>query len=143
MPKRRFTTVLLVLAALIAGALTQRVSTGATSTPPTSNARARLEAARKVYQGILARQQLESNPQPVDFENLCMWSRRWMDAQRDISDEKDNQLDAIGAHLGRVKELERAAGEWLKVNAVPESEVAALEYHRLQAEYWLVQAKAR
>lgn len=143
MLKDRLTIGVVVLAAVAAAALGQPVSTGAASTAPTSNARARFEAARKVYEGILARHQLESKPQPADFENLCLWSRRWMDAQREMSDEKANQLEAIAAHLGRVKELERRANEWAKANAIPESEAAALEYHRLLAEHWLVQAQAR
>jgi hypothetical protein len=143
MRTRKFAFALLIAAALVIGAISQRTSTGSTSQPVQSNAKARLDAARKVYQGIMERHQIEPNRQPLDFENLCLWSRRWMDAQRDISDEKSNQLEAIDAHLIRVRDLEKIARAWVQVNAITSFECSAVEFHRLEAEHWLAQTRAR
>jgi hypothetical protein len=143
MRTRKFAFAVLVAAALVIGAISQRTSTGSTSQPVLSNAKARLEAARKVYQGIMERHQIEPSRQPLDFENLCLWSRRWMDAQRDISDEKSNQLEAIDAHLNRVRDLEKIARQWVQVNAITTFECSAVEFHRLEAEHWLAQTRAR
>jgi hypothetical protein len=55
-----------------------------------TNARARVEAARNVYQSILEAHRQFPNSEPFDPEKRYRWSRRWMEAQRDVSAKKDN-----------------------------------------------------
>jgi hypothetical protein len=53
------------------------------------NAKARLEAATKVYEDLWKRAEADPARYPLDFDNLCTWSARWMEAQRDAADDTD------------------------------------------------------
>jgi hypothetical protein len=96
------------------------------------NARARREAAEKVYMGLLARWKLDPNF-PAPFERLHRWSSRWMEAQAEPGTKKD-RLAAARAHLARMRELEKEAQELLKKRLIAPYEVSEAEFYRLDAE---------
>jgi hypothetical protein len=104
-----------------------------------ANARARVEAARMVYQSILALHQENPNVEPFDAEKRYRWSRRWMEAQRDVSAKKENQVAAIKGHLLRMKTLEKVVKSMTK-ETMALYEAKAVEFYRLEAEKWLRQA---
>ncbi len=70
-----------------------------------------------------------------DVEVLYRWSRRWMDGELVASKTKEDRIAAAAAHLTRMKHLERAAAELVKLGAdFPASSEAAAAYYRLEAE---------
>ncbi len=70
-----------------------------------------------------------------DVEVLYRWSRRWMDGELAASKTKEDRVAATAAHLNRMKHLERAAAELVKLGAdFPASSEAAATYYGLEAE---------
>lgn len=106
------------------------------------NAQARLEAARKVYNGILDRGQFDPR-NPVALEALNIWSRRWMEAQRDLSDKKEDRVASVADHLERMKKLQASVTDWVKAGRATTSDAAAVDFYCLEAEQWLAQAKGK
>ena len=106
------------------------------------NAKERLEAARKVYEGIFQRARIDPNA-ALDPDKLALWSRRWMEAERELGDTKEQKIAAVQGHLDRMKKLEGTVKQMLQARLVSPIEVAAQEYYRLEAEQWLAQAKGQ
>ncbi len=115
-----------------------------------ANANARMEAARKVYEGTIRRWKTEL---PVAgkgggakvpefgmglFEHLHRWSLRWMEAEQEASDKKADKIAAAESHLKRMTEHEKA---WKGNSNLSGVERAALEFYRLEAEKLLKKAK--
>jgi hypothetical protein len=131
-----------VLGLCVAGGLTSLARADAKE--DVANAKARVEAARKVYQGMLERQ--KQVPGAFDAEKLYRWSRRWMEAQQDVSATKKNQVAAIEAHLDRMKRVEKTVKDLIKAGATSDLapfEAKAAEFYRLEAEKWLRKAKGK
>jgi hypothetical protein len=113
-----------------------------------ANARARLEAARKVYQGHQARQKVEV-PTPglkmppvlglPFFERLHHWSLRWMDAERELAEKQAGRVAAVAAHLDRMRGLEKEAKK--AVFGLAPYEATAVTFYRLEAEKLLLREK--
>jgi hypothetical protein len=110
-----------------------------------ANAKARMEAARKVYKGILARARIDPGA-PLSsavFAGLNRWSLRWMEAQRDLSRKKKEQFTAVEAHVKRMRELEKMGERMGKKGLLSASEVSAVTFYRLDAEKLLLKAKKK
>ena len=105
-----------------------------------ANAKARLEAARKMYEGTL-RLYKTGPPVPLDVEKLYRWSRRWLKAQHELATKKEDRVAAAEAHLTRMRSLEKTLRQMLKSREVPAFEVAGAEFYRLEAERWVAKAK--
>jgi hypothetical protein len=60
---------------------------------------ARLDLARQQYEAILERAKLGRESDP---EGLCLWSRRWMEAEQDLAKRKSDRIAAAEAHVGRI-----------------------------------------
>src|SRR3954451_2138544 len=83
---------------------------------PEALARLRLEIARSAYEGcetaITTPPAGEGNKLPQDVrtvmnvEQLVTWSRRWMEAERDMSGKKADQVGAVESHRKRLKKWE-------------------------------------
>jgi hypothetical protein len=108
-----------------------------TKTPPWELAKAKSEAARKTCQAI-ADEYLQGK---ASVDQVHQWSQRWMNAQRDISPKRPEQLSAIEDHIKRMEQLERAAQEKYDSKRGPASDVSAAEYYRLQGQLDLSKAK--
>jgi hypothetical protein len=106
-----------------------------------ANARGRLEAASKVYRGMLERLR-DANGQ-VAVEDLYQWSRRWLEAERDLADTPEAAVAAAQAHLDRMTKLEAVVRKAQTVGLVPAYEVPAAEFYRLEAERALAQARKK
>jgi hypothetical protein len=104
------------------------------------NAKARMAAAQKVYQGTLARLKVDAN-YPLDAEGLYRWSRRWLEAERELREKKEGRVAAAQAHLDRMKKLEALMRGWRDSKFFTDTDVAAVEFYRLEAERWLARAK--
>jgi hypothetical protein len=65
-----------------------------------NNAKARADAARKVYEGLLNRMRMDAGFK-LDSDALYLWSRRWMNAQREVAASKAERTAAAEAHRTR------------------------------------------
>jgi hypothetical protein len=108
-----------------------------------ANAKERAEAASKVYQGIFERSKIDPNA-PLDPEKLYQWSRRWMEAEQETNEKKEDRIAAAEAHLQRMKTLEKYALLLQeKKGLITTTEVAAQKFFRLEAERTLAQIKGK
>jgi hypothetical protein len=108
-----------------------------------ANAKARLDAARKTYEGMFARWRTDPSARlrPEDFYS---WSRRWMDAEREVADKPEARVAAAQAHLDRMTKCEQMVRRKHDVGLDTFAyEVTGAEFYRLEAERWLAEAKAR
>lgn len=112
-------------------------------------AKARVEAAQQVYDGEMRMLgvAIKASGQEVTLmgrpEDAYIWSIRWLNAQRDMSSGKDNQVAALEDHLTRMKALKQ------KVSKLPSDLLSDLKgkmatrYYVAEAEFWLAQEKAK
>jgi hypothetical protein len=98
-----------------------------------SNAKARMDAARKVYKALLARSAIDPNVSSVVYDQLYRWSCRWMEAQVESGTNKE-KLSAVEGHVGRMRELDKMAQQLLNKKLIAPYEVSAIEFYRLDAE---------
>lgn len=85
-------------------------------------------------------------------ERFYTWSRRWMEAEKDRSSKRSDQIAAVQAHLDRMRRLEeggiirdlakRANTTFGNVSLPPGEFRTSLEFYRLEAESWLAKAKS-
>jgi hypothetical protein len=99
-----------------------------------ANAKARVEAATKVYEDLLKRMESDPARYPLDFDKLCTWSVRWMDAQRDAASDADAKAKAVEDHLARVKDVGKLARDLAKKGITVGYDIAVTDYYRLEAE---------
>ena len=79
-------------------------------------AAARLDVARTAYEGYWQRFQVgRENEQTVN-----LWSRRWLQAQLDLSDTKADRDAALQAHQDRLKKVDEIARARLNLGGSPE-----------------------
>jgi hypothetical protein len=76
------------------------------------------------------------------LETLLAASLRLLEAEREASDKKPDQLVALQNHWRRMKETEKVV-QWRFDNGmVPTQDLAEAKFYRLQAEIWMERAKA-
>jgi hypothetical protein len=111
------------------------------------NARGRLEAAKKMYEGTLKRWKevggQVKTPVHYDPEFFYRWSVRWLDAESELGEKKEDRSRAAEEHLSRMKEVEKSVADLVKLGILPLYETAAAEFYRLEAEKWLGERKAK
>jgi hypothetical protein len=100
---------------------------------------AKLEAARKTCR-MVAQEYIEGK---ATVEQVQHWSRRWLDAEREVSKKNAEALTALEGHVERMKDLEQAAQNRAGAKGALASDSAAAEYFRLGAEQALAQEKLR
>jgi hypothetical protein len=142
----------LILAFLVAGA-TLTPAAPDKSAGPKALARARLELARSLYEASVDEMK---NAPPAEggaridalfpaMDRLSLWSRRWMEAERDASEDKAGVLAALEAHVKRLKTWEDVYEEAFQAGLPSTTRIAAgtLKFYRLEAEFqWAVARQA-
>lgn len=101
------------------------------------------EAAKKVYEAHWTRH-IQTGTPPFDYaviEFLCLWSRRWCDAERECDKAKDKQIAACSAHLDRMRKLESDCEKAVQNKLIAPYEATIARYHRIEAEKGLAEAK--
>jgi hypothetical protein len=98
----------------------------------------KVEAARETYQ-VIWKNYKDGLVPAVEFP--YRWSRRWLEAERELTDGKAEQIAACKAHLERMREMERIERELRRSRLNPVNELTAAEFYRTEAEIWLVQAQ--
>jgi hypothetical protein len=133
----------LALAVVVLGPLPEsRLLAQAEHAVPADLLKAQVAAARKVYElNIMAYK--AGFAKGYDLESLCLWSVRWLDAERELSKKPADRIAAVEAHLERMKTVEAMAQALAKVEVVGVRQAAAAEYYRVQAQIWLSQAKGK
>jgi hypothetical protein len=100
---------------------------------------AKLESAKKACR-IVAQEYVEGK---ATVEQVQTWSRRWLDAEREVSKKNADVLVAFEGHVERMKDLEQAAQNRTGAKGALASDAAAAEYFRLAAEQSLAQERLR
>lgn len=78
----------------------------------------------------------------ANAEQLYVWSRRWMDAERAASKKHTERVAAVEAHLARMKDLERLTTAHFNTGQVTSAQRTAAEFYRLEAELLLSKSGA-
>jgi hypothetical protein len=100
--------------------------------------KAKVEAARETYQ-VIWKNYKDGLVPAVEFP--YRWSRRWLEAEREMSDGKADQVAACKSHLERMRDMERIERELRRSRLNPVNEFTAAEFYRVEAEIWLAQAQ--
>ena len=90
-------------------------------------------AAAKEWHEVMAKMQAQGL-RTGGFEERVTWSRRWMEAERDLAPEAAGRRAAAEGHLGRVKPLLTAAEQMLQAGEMQYADVVTLRYHLADAE---------
>jgi len=104
--------------------------------------KALLQAAKDAYEGMLKRRQTDPSVSN-DIEYIYRWSRRWLEAERALSDAKEKRLAAYQAHRDRMQSLNKLQVELVKNGMASSYELAAAKFFRIEAEQWLDEEKAK
>ena len=110
--------------------------------PETANAIARLalqrrDAARKTYQVLW----IDYRERLASEDALYRWSVRWLEAERELSDQQADQVAAYQGHLERMRDLDRLIRRLHGSGQSTVDEASAAEFYRTEAELWLLKAK--
>ena len=102
-------------------------------------AKIRLDAASKTYQVLW--QNYREGRRSSD-ELLYRWSKRWLDAEREVHAQPAEQVAALKGHYDRMVDLERIIRKVSQAGQGTVNELSAAEFYRTEAELWLLEAKA-
>ena len=109
--------------------------------------KAQRDAARKTYE-LYAKYYPSLPPVVVspisDVEKCYLWSRRWLEAERQLVGDGDENRVAVAAHLDRMKKLEEMTRKRSDAGSGAWSlDDAAAAFYRAEAETWVAQAKGK
>ncbi len=124
---------------LLAGASVAPVPQGQEARKQPPLAEARYNAALKQFD--LTWQYYQQSR--VESFAVYAWSRLLLDAKRDVSGRQADQIAAYEEHLDRMKKLETLIKKVRRLGFGRSSDVGASEYFRIEAEYWLAEAKSQ
>jgi hypothetical protein len=75
-----------------------------------------------------------------NIQRLPEWSRHLLEAEKALSDKKEDHIRALENHWKRMKELENKAESWKKAGFLPPPDSSAVKYYRIEAEIWLIES---
>ncbi len=115
----------------------------------TDNARARADAARRVYESLwnpssqkgIGDKTLQSGVSNLD--RAYVWSHRWMEAAEEAADKTADKIAAVQAHLDRMRKVEAYVKAQRERQSATDADMAAQEYYRLEAEWDLARARGK
>jgi hypothetical protein len=101
-------------------------------------ARTKLEAARRTYEVVWT----NNREALVPFVEVAYrWSRRWLEAELDLSGMKEDREKAYLAHRERMQKLARITRDRYQARANTVEEVTATEFYLAEAALWFEQIK--
>jgi hypothetical protein len=77
-----------------------------------------------------------------DGEDVYRWSRRWMEAEREVAKSKAERVAALQGHFERMKKLEQEVQMYAR-GTIPFQQLAATQFYRAEAELWLLAERAK
>ncbi len=101
-------------------------------------ARKMLEIART---GFELKVKMMQAGEASDLSAMYDWSRRWMEAERAVSQSRSDQVATIASHLDRMKHFQELVLASYKQAEVGQDQVIAYQFYVAEAELWLSQAK--
>jgi hypothetical protein len=110
--------------------------------PRAANSKARRDAAKKVYEGSWQHYVKDAESGRGEIEYYHDWSVRWLQAERDLSQTKREQIIALEGHLKRMQIWKERVDDSVKEGTAPRYLASAAEFFCLEAEDWLAAAKA-
>jgi hypothetical protein len=105
--------------------------------PLKQKAEAVLDAARRTF----AVQLVEYEAKKSHPEHVYRWSRRWMDAQRALSETRAERAAAIEDHLTRMEQLLKVTERQYEVGTASAAAFRAFQFYVAEAQLWLAQTK--
>ena len=124
---------------LLAGASVAPVPQGQEARKQPPLAEARYNAALKQFDLIWQYFQQSR----VGSFDVYVWSRLLLDARKGVSGRPDKRIAAYEEHLDRMQKLETLIKKVRRLGFGRSSDVGASEYYRIEAEYWLAEAKSQ
>jgi hypothetical protein len=106
---------------------------------PADLVKAKYEAAREAYKATVQAYQVGQS----DAEKVYLWSRRLLEAQRELGNKQADQVRALEAHRGRMKDLRELAAKRYQAEQVPQADVLGAEFYAVEAALWLARPEAR
>ena len=97
--------------------------------------RTKLDYARKTFEVYSKSQEFRT------AETAYQWSCRWLEAQRQLSDNKKDQKEAVEAHQIRMQKLQQAVDQLYQGKLVGIEQVYATAFYVAEAEVWVAQSK--
>src|SRR5262245_4453705 len=145
MQRRNYVRTMLVSSGIIATALygtaaDENIKPG----PAAATAKARRDAAKKVYEGTWQHHVQAPEDVPFNLDFYHDWSVRWMQAERDLSHTKAEDVAALEEHLKRMQGWKERIDEQVKGDrpAVPKYWAPWAEFFQIEAEDWVAATKA-
>ena len=108
----------------------------------TDNAKACAAAAADAYESTFKRLVEAAPDSAAGVDPLYQWSLRWMTAEQDASDKKEDRIAAAEAHLERMKKVEDRVKTMHRVGILFMKDEQAAKFYRLEAERQVLLAKA-
>ena len=134
MPKTRMLlTVLLSLGALIVGTAIA-IDKGPDAPQPSASSEDLVEAARSAYE---FHQRLFQNARGPTPDDLYVWSKRWMVAERDLHPDAGEAAKAVKAHVERMEQLAALAKASHEAGRAHGGDVLAAKYYLTEAKLML------
>jgi hypothetical protein len=102
-------------------------------------AKARLQAAREVYKGLIQERQIGRG----DGSAIAEWSPHLLEAELEVATTKADRLAALEAHLARMKDNEKIWQGRFDAGRVLAVDLTRARFARLDAELRLAKEKAK
>jgi RNA polymerase sigma factor (sigma-70 family) len=109
----------------------------ANSSVPANLLKARLDAAKEAYRVALEYFRAGNGNTP---EDIYTWSVRWLHAQLDLSDKRDERIAALEEHTKRMKDLQKLV-ESIAPARLTQKEIVAARWYLAEAEIGLAKEK--
>ncbi|HLJ93048.1 MAG TPA: hypothetical protein VKU02_07635 [Gemmataceae bacterium] len=130
-----------ICAVIVCGLVVTLLQATPEATPakvPQELVKAKIAAARKTYEVVWK----NNREGLVPFAELAYrWSKRWLEAELELTDQKANRVAIYQAHKDRMRELARITRDRYRNRINTIEEATATEFYIAEAEVWLEQAK--
>jgi hypothetical protein len=108
---------------------------------PSELAQAQLKAAREAYRQLVEAE--KKGQRSFDPERHYVWSKRILEAERQVARNKEEVFTAFEEHFKRMTTLETKAKQFARAGTVGADQVAAVAFYRAEAAVWKERAKVK
>ena len=133
----RYTGLLALLLGVLAAGPARAGADADTANALSKLATQRRDAARRTYEVLWA----DYRERRASEDALYRWSVRWLDAEKQLSDQRADRIAAYKGHYERMRDLERLIRRLRGSGQSTIDEVSATAFYRAEAEVWLLEAK--
>jgi hypothetical protein len=134
----RIIRVLLVLVLLLGTVHLIGAAPQATKKKPTELEKELVKVCQEICEGYL--KDIDRGRRAPDL-SFCQWSRRWVKAEKAISEKPADLVAAYKAHWERMKIAEKHARTKYQSGRLTDTQFNMFRYYRIQAEIWFTKAQ--